>query len=133
MNVLNIKYGLFNFSFWRHPILWLKEYRIYLQRRRFLLKHGYSPVCQWEYFSTLLELSEQVFTFMRNERNGDIPFEDGTEATWNQMNNEFYDRLLEDIKIMKDYDNLFDDSEKVAAAKKHFFQQLEKYFYHLWD
>lgn len=133
MNVLNIKYGLFNYSFWRHPIQWFKEMRIYHDRKRFLLKHGYSPVCQWEYFSAMLELSEQIFTVLRNERVGDIPFEGGTETTWEKMNDDFYDHLLEDIKTMKEYDNLFDSPEKVADAKKHFFQELEKYFYHLWD
>lgn len=133
MNVLNIKYGLFNYPFWKHPMLWLRDFRIYRQRRRFLLKNGYSPVCQWEYYSTLLELSEQIFTFMRNERTGDIPFDGGTETTWAKMNDEFYDRLLEDIRAMKDYDHLFDKPEEVEKRKKHFFQQLEKYFYHLWD
>lgn len=133
MNVLNIKYGLFSYSFWRHPILWLKDFRIYHDRKRFLLKNGFSPVCLWEYYSALLEFSEQALTFMCYERDSDIPFEGGTSTTWTKMNNDFYDRLLEDIKVMKDYDNLFDSPEKVADAKKHFFQELEKYFYHLWD
>lgn len=133
MSVLNIKYGLFNYSFWRHPIQWLKELRIYHDRKRFLLKHGFSPVCQWEYYSALLELFEQVLTFMRNERDSDIPFEKYPETTWHMINNHFYDKLLKDIKVMKDYDNLSDNPEEIERHKKHFFQQLEKYFYHLWD
>lgn len=133
MNVLNIKYGLFNVSFWKHPILWMKDYKIYRERKKFLLKNGYSPVCQWEYYETILALSEQIFTWLKSNRYSDIPFEGGTENSWNDMNNAFYDKLLEDIATMKDYDNLFDDPEKVVQNKKHFFEQLEKYFYHLWD
>lgn len=133
MNILNIKYGLFACSFWKHPILWMKDYKIYRERKKFLLKNGYSPVCQWEYYETILALSEQIFTWLKNNRNSDIPFEGCSEFDWTWANNNFYTKLLEDIEIMKNSDNLIDDPAKVEHAKNHFFKKINKYFYHLWD
>lgn len=125
MNILNIKYGLFNRPFLTHPIIWLKDWRIYRKRRKFLLKHGYSPVCQWEYSETILALSKEIFTFMRNERQSNIPFPQGNEETWGEMNDKFYDELLLDIKKMED------DADN--DAKRHFFNRISKYFWTLWD
>lgn len=127
--ILNPSFGLF---YGIRPTGWFKDVMIYLKRRRFMNKHGYSPVCQWEYFETILEISKQIFTFMRNERTGDIPFPGGNEETWSEMNDKFYDELLEDIHIMQE-ENTFGDQEAVEKAKEHFFSQVSKYFFHLWD
>lgn len=48
-NINNLTFGLFEYPkrFWYYN---LKDIPIFIQRIFFTLKHGYSPVAQWETF-----------------------------------------------------------------------------------
>lgn len=150
-SMLKIKYGLFNQSFWRHPVAWLHDLKIYFDRRSHLLKHGYSPMCNWEYTEAFLELSKQVFTYLRHKRVGNIlipPTEPEEVKDWKvaleheaQRNNDLYDGLLADIKVLQDYGcgagiSYKDDAARhpeVEKAKQHLLDTISKYFWDFWD
>lgn len=128
-NILHRSYGLFNVSFWRHPIIWLKDLRIYFYRTRFLLKHGYAEPFRWEYAECLAEVSKQVFTYLLRHRKGDMLLTDDMDLL-EAFNDMFYNDLLIDLSYMQNEEYPFEDRE---TAKEDFFKQICEHYWELWD
>lgn len=130
----NLTFGLFNSH---RPIRNLKDIPIYFKRLTFLLKHGYSPVAQWETFDWFICVMREIFTFYRNERVGNIPIEDVPEDKWEDMNDELYDNLLSLLDDMDEEEYYPKDTMlgniKMERAKEEFFKFFSKYFYDFWD
>lgn len=136
MTLLNIRYGLFKCSFFRHPIIWLTDLKVLIERFFFILKHGYSPIVRWEYYESLIALSEEVFKWALEHRSGDIPFDGCAEEEWESVNDEFYSSLLADLAIMRKYEPPFtkpEEMDEITKAKEHFFNTISEYFWSLWD
>lgn len=134
-NVLHPAYGLFVVSPLRRPGVFIKDIVIYVKRLWFLIRNGYSPVCQWEYPDAMMQLSKDIFTWLRNSRFTDIPFTIGDESNWSSKNDELYESLLDDLERMQNYHDAFDnyDYGDVLEHTDHFFKTLNKYFYQMWD
>lgn len=126
----NLTFGLFNF---RNPITNLKDIPIYFKRLAFLLKHGYSPMAQWETYHWFICVMREIFTFYKNERAGDILIEDVPEDKWKDMNDELYDNLLSLLDDMDEEKYYPKDTIKMERAKEEFFKLFSKYFYDFWD
>ena len=126
----NLTFGLFNS---RSPISNLKDIPIYFKRLAFLLKHGYSPMAQWETYHWFLCVMREIFTFYKNERAGDILIEDVPEDKWKDMNDELYDNLLSLLDDMDEEKYSPKDTIKMERAKEEFFKLFSKYFYDFWD
>lgn len=126
----NLTFGLFNF---RNPITNLKDIPIYFKRLAFLLKHGYSPMAQWETYHWFICVMREIFTFYKNERVGDMPIEDVPEDKWKDMNDELYDNLLSLLDDMDEEKYYPKDTIKMERAKEEFFKLFSKYFYDFWD
>lgn len=134
-NVLHPAYGLFIVNPLRRPYVFIKDVVIYVKRLCFLVRNGYSPVCQWEYPDAVMQLSKEVFTWLRNNRFTDIPFMSENERNWPGKNDELYESLLVDLECMKNYHDAFDDYDysDILEHTNHFFDTLNKYFYQMWD
>lgn len=126
----NLTFGLFNS---RSPISNLKDIPIYFKRLAFLLKHGYSPMAQWETYHWFICVMREIFTFYKNERVGDILIEDVPEDKWKDMNDELYDNLLSLLDDMDEEKYYPNDTIKMERAKEEFFKLFSKYFYDFWD
>lgn len=134
-NVLHPAYGLFVVNPLRRPSVFIKDIVIYVKRLWFLVHNGYSPVCQWEYPDAMMQLSKDVFTWLRNNRFTDIPFTSESEDGWPVKNDELYESLLDDLEHMQNYHDSFDsyDYGDVLEHTEQFFKTLNKYFYQMWD
>lgn len=126
----NLTFGLFNS---RSPISNLKDIPIYFKRLAFLLKHGYSPMAQWETYHWFICVMREIFTFYRNERAGDMLIEDVPEDKWKDINDELYDNLLSLLDDMDEEKYYPNDTIKMEQAKEEFFKLFSKYFYDFWD
>lgn len=126
----NLTFGLFNS---RSPISNLKDIPIYFKRLAFLLKHGYSPMAQWETYHWFICVMREIFTYYKNERVGDILIEDVPEDKWKDMNDELYDNLLSLLDDMDEEKYYPKDTIKMERAKEEFFKLFSKYFYDFWD
>ena len=126
----NLTFGLFNS---RSPISNLKDIPIYFKRLAFLLKHGYSPMAQWETYHWFICVMREIFTFYKNERAGDMLIEDVPEDKWKDMNDELYDNLLSLLDDMDEEKYYPNDTIKMEQAKEEFFKLFSKYFYDFWD
>ena len=138
-NVCNPKWGLFDVSFWKHPILWLKHLKIYRERIRHLKKYGYSPQAEWETYLWLIDVIKPILKHYRYDRRGTPWVLDEPEGNWTQdqedRNGSFYnselDKMLELLDKMDERN--CSDSDKMKKASKEFFELFAKYFYGLWD
>ena len=66
----NISYRLFhNHSIWRN----IKDIPTFFKRLYFLLRHGYSPMAQWETFEWFIDVMTEIMLNYRNNRFGDMP------------------------------------------------------------
>ena len=126
----NLTFGLFNS---RSPISNLKDIPIYFKRLAFLLKHGYSPIAQWETYHWFICVMREIFTFYKNERVGDMLIEDVPEDKWKDINDELYDNLLSLLDDMDEEKYYPNDTIKMEQAKEEFFKLFSKYFYDFWD
>ena len=126
----NLTFGLFNSS---SPISNLKDIPIYFKRLAFLLKHGYSPMAQWETYHWFICVMREIFTFYKNERAGDMLIEDVPEDKWKDINDELYDNLLSLLDDMDEEKYYPNDTIKMERAKEEFFKLFSKHFYDFWD
>ena len=126
----NLTFGLFNS---RSPISNLKDIPIYFKRLAFLLKHGYSPIAQWETYHWFICVMREIFTFYKNERVGDMLIEDVPEDKWKDINDELYDNLLSLLDDMDEEKYYPNDTIKMERAKEEFFKLFSKHFYDFWD
>ena len=145
MNINKLSFGLFMFhgkSWWRN----LKDIPIFIKRIFFVLKHGYSPVAQWETFSWFISVMREILINYRDNRTGTpvvIPDYHTDDLISENKNIEIYNNILNEmIELLDkmDENNLaYNDASleemhsAMDSAKNKFFELFSKYFYTLWD
>lgn len=140
-NINKLSFGLFQFKGKK-----LRDIGVLFKRIIFTLKHGYSPVAQWETFSWFIAIMHEILTNYRDNRYGTpvvIPGYDIDSLVSENNNIETYNKILNEmidlLDQMDETNPIYDDmSMKEAdatqeAAKDKFFESFSKYFYTLWD
>ena len=145
MNINKLSFGLFMFhgkDWWRN----LKDIPIFIKRIFFTLKHGYSPVAQWETFEWFIAVMREILINYRNNRMGTpvvIPDYNIDDLISENKNIEIYNNILDEMIALLDQmdenNSAYNDVslEKMHSAmdtaKNKFFELFSKYFYTLWD
>ena len=145
MNINKLSFGLFMFhgkSWWRN----LKDIPIFIKRIFFVLKHGYSPVAQWETFGWFITVMREILVNYRDNRMGTpvvIPDYNIDDLISENKNVNVYNSLLDEMITLLDqmdennlaYNDLSLEEKHSAmdSAKNKFFELFSKYFYTLWD
>ena len=145
MNINKLSFGLFMFhgkSWWRN----LKDIPIFIKRIFFVLKHGYSPVAQWETFGWFITVMREILVNYRDNRMGTpvvIPDYNIDDLISENKNVNVYNSLLDEMITLLDqmdennsaYNDLSLEEMHSAmdTAKNKFFELFSKYFYTLWD
>lgn len=145
MNANKLSWGLFMFrgkNWWRN----LKDIPIFIKRIFFTLKHGYSPVAQWETFEWFIAVMREILINYRDNRMGTpvvIPDYDADSLISKNKNIEIYNNILNEmIKLLDQMDecnstyngvSLEERHSAMDSAKNKFFELFSKYFYTLWD
>ena len=145
MNINKLSFGLFMFhgkDWWRN----LKDIPIFIKRIFFTLKHGYSPVAQWETFEWFIVVMREILIDYRDNRTGTpvvIPDYDTDDSISENKNIEIYNNILNEMIILLDkmdecnstYNgvSLKEMHSAMDSAKNKFFELFSKYFYTLWD
>ena len=145
MNINKLSFGLFMFhgkSWWRN----LKDIPIFIKRIFFVLKHGYSPVAQWETFGWFITVMREILINYRDNRTGTpviIPDYHTDDLISENKNIEIYNNILNEmIELLDKMDecnstyngvSLEEMHSAMDSAKNKFFELFSKYFYTLWD
>ena len=145
MDINKLSWGLFMFhgkDWWRN----LKDIPIFIKRIFFTLKHGYSPVAQWETFSWFIAVMREILVNYRDNRTGTpvvIPDYNIDDLISENKNIEIYNNILNEmIKLLDKMDECNSTYNSVSleemhsamdTAKNKFFELFSKYFYTLWD
>ena len=145
MNINKLSWGLFMFhgkDWWRN----LKDIPIFIKRIFFTLKHGYSPVAQWETFGWFITVIREILVNYRDNRMGTpvvIPDYNIDDLISENKNIEIYNNILNEmIKLLDQMDecnstyndvSLEEMHSAMDTAKNKFFELFSKYFYTLWD
>ena len=145
MDINKLSWGLFMFhgkDWWRN----LKDIPIFIKRIFFTLKHGYSPVAQWETFSWFISVMREILINYRDNRTGTpvvIPGYHTDDSISENKNIEIYNNILNKmIKLLDQMDENNSAYNDVSLEKMHsamdtaknkFFELFSKYFYTLWD
>ena len=145
MNINKLSFGLFMFhgkSWWRN----LKDIPIFIKRIFFTLKHGYSPVAQWETFEWFIAVMREILINYRDNRTGTpvvIPDYHTDDLISENKNIEIYNNILNEmIELLDKMDecnstyngvSLEEMHSAMDSAKNKFFELFSKYFYTLWD
>ena len=145
MNINKLSWGLFMFhgkDWWRN----LKDIPIFIKRIFFTLKHGYSPVAQWETFGWFITVMREILINYRDNRTGTpvvIPDYHTDDLISENKNIEIYNNILNEmIELLDKMDecnstyngvSLEEMHSAMDSAKNKFFELFSKYFYTLWD
>lgn len=144
-NINNLTFGLFEYPkrFWYYN---LKDIPIFIQRIFFTLKHGYSPVAQWETFEWFITVMREILINYRDNRTGTpvvIPDYHTDDLISENKNIEIYNNILNEmIELLNKMDECNSTYNDVSLEEKHstmdsaknkFFELFSKYFYTLWD
>ena len=145
MDTNKLSWGLFMFhgkDWWRN----LKDIPIFIKRIFFTLKHGYSPVAQWETFSWFIAVMREILVNYRDNRMGTpvvIPGYDIDDLISENKNVNVYNSLLDEMITLLDQmdenNSAYNDvsleemHSAMDSAKNKFFELFSKYFYTLWD
>ena len=145
MDTNKLSWGLFMFhgkDWWRN----LKDIPIFIKRIFFTLKHGYSPVAQWETFEWFIAVMREILINYRDNRTGTpvvIPDYHTDDLISENKNIEIYNNILNEmIKLLDKMDECNSTYNGVSLEEMHsamdsatnkFFELFSKYFYTLWD
>ena len=139
MNINKLSFGLFMFhgkSWWRN----LKDIPIFIKRIFFVLKHGYSPVAQWEIYGWFMSVMKELLKNHRNNRWGTpVIIDSGNEDENIEAYNKILDNMIDLLDKMDEsnpiYDNMNwkEEDEARENAKNEFFKLFSEHFYCLWD
>ena len=145
MDINKLSWGLFMFhgkDWWRN----LKDIPNFIKRIFFTLKHGYSPVAQWETFNWFISVMREILINYRDNRTGTpvvIPGYHTDDSISENKNIEIYNKILNEmIKLLDKMDecnstykgvSLEEMHSAMDSAKNKFFELFSKYFYTLWD
>ena len=149
MKTNKLSCGLFMFhctSWWRN----LRDIPIFVERIFFVLKHGYSPVAQWDTFEWFIDVMREILTNYRYNRvgtSGVVEYRD--DDSWSDENEEAYNKILDEmIELLDKMEERYYMSENIEDLKKidytemynkqneakdRFFELFSKYFYTFWD
>lgn len=149
MKTNKLSCGLFMFhgtSWWRN----LRDIPIFVERIFFVLKHGYSPVAQWDTFEWFIDVMREILTNYRYNRvgtSGVVEYRD--DDSWSDENEEAYNKILDEmIELLDKMEERYYLSENIEDLKKidytemynkqneakdRFFELFSKYFYTFWD
>lgn len=147
MDANKLSCGLFVFrgkNWWRN----LKDIPIFIKRIFFTLKHGYSPVAQFETFEWFMDVMKEILTNYRYNRMGspvvidnffDVKEENSNDVVNEEAYNAILDRMIVLLDLMDEHNQLYDDMDwkeadkKKEDAKNEFFKLFSEQFYGLWD
>lgn len=139
MNINKLSFGLFMFhgkSWWRN----LKDIPIFIKRIFFVLKHGYSPVAQWEIYGWFMSVMKELLINHRNNRWGTpVIIDSGNEDENIEAYNKILDNMIDLLDKMDESNPIYDNMswekrhEEMADATNEFFKLFSEYFYCLWD
>ena len=147
MNANKLSCGLFVFrgkNWWRN----LKDIPIFIKRIFFTLKHGYSPVAQFETFEWFMNVMKEILTNYRYNRMGspvvidnffDVKEENSNDVVNEEAYNAILDRMIVLLDLMDEHNQLYNDMDwkeadkKKEDAKNEFFKLFSEQFYGLWD
>ena len=145
MNTNKLSWGLFMFhgkDWWRN----LKDIPIFIKRIFFTLKHGYSPVAQWETFGWFITVMREILVNYRDNRMGtpvvipdynidDLISENKNVNVYNSLLNEMITLLdqMDENNLAYNDVSLEEMHSAMDTAKNKFFELFSKYFYTLWD
>lgn len=149
MKTNKLSCGLFMFhgtSWWRN----LRDIPIFVERIFFVLKHGYSPVAQWDTFEWFIDVMREILTNYRYNRvgtSGVVEYRD--DDSWSDENEEAYNKIIDEmIELLDKMEERYYLSENIEDIKKidyiemynkqneakdRFFELFSKYFYTFWD
>lgn len=147
MDANKLSCGLFMFrgkNWWRN----LKDIPIFIKRIFFTLKHGYSPVAQFETFEWFMDVMKEIITNYRYNRMGspvvidnffDVKEENPNDVANEEAYNAILDRMIALLDLMDEHNQLYNDMDwkeadkKKEDAKNEFFKLFSEQFYGLWD
>ena len=147
MDANKLSCGLFVFrgkNWWRN----LKDIPIFIKRIFFTLKHGYSPVAQFETFEWFMDVMKEILTNYRYNRMGspvvidnffDVKEENSNDVANEEVYNAILDRMIVLLDLMDEHNQLYNDMDwkeadkKKEDAKNEFFKLFSEQFYGLWD
>ncbi len=147
MDANKLSCGLFVFrgkNWWRN----LKDIPIFIKRIFFTLKHGYSPVAQFETFEWFMDVMKEILTNYRYNRMGspvvidnffDVKEENSNDVVNEEEYNAILDRMIVLLDLMDEHNQLYNDMDwkeadkKKEDAKNEFFKLFSEQFYGLWD
>ena len=147
MNANKLSCGLFVFrgkNWWRN----LRDIPIFIKRIFFTLKHGYSPVAQFETFEWFMDVMKEILTNYRYNRMGspvvidnffDVKEENSNDVVNEEEYNAILDRMIVLLDLMDEHNQLYNDMDwkeadkKKENAKNEFFKLFSEQFYGLWD
>ena len=147
MDANKLSCGLFVFrgkNWWRN----LKDIPIFIKRIFFTLKHGYSPVAQFETFEWFMDVMNEILTNYRYNRMGspvvidnffDVKEENSNDVVNEEEYNAILDRMIVLLDLMDEHNQLYNDMDwkeadkKKEDAKNEFFKLFSEQFYGLWD
>ena len=147
MDANKLSCGLFVFrgkNWWRN----LKDIPIFIKRIFFTLKHGYSPVAQFETFEWFMDVMKEILTNYRYNRMGspvvidnffDVKEENSNDVANEEAYNAILDRMIVLLDLMDEHNQLYNDMDwkeadkKKEDAKNEFFKLFSEQFYGLWD
>ena len=143
MNANKLSCGLFMFrgsQWWRN----FKDIPIFVDRIFFTLKHGYSPVAQFETSQWFMDVMKEILINYRNNRVGSpIVLSDYWDDEKLEENEDAYnkilDRMIELLDLMDENNKIYNPRdwkgtyEKVESAKNEFFKLFSEHFYGFWD
>ena len=147
MDANKLSCGLFVFrgkNWWRN----LKDIPIFIKRIFFTLKHGYSPVAQFETFEWFMDVMKEILTNYRYNRMGspvvidnffDVKEENSNDVANEEAYNAILDRMIVLLDLMDEHNQLYNDidwkeaDKKKEGAKNEFFKLFSEQFYGLWD
>ena len=139
MNINKLSFGLFMFhgkSWWRN----LKDIPIFIKRIFFVLKHGYSPVAQWEIYGWFMSVMKELLINHRNNRWGTpVIIDSGNEDENIEAYNKILDNMIDLLDKMDESNPIYDNTnwkeedEARENAKNEFFKLFSEHFYCLWD
>ena len=147
MDANKLSCGLFVFrgkNWWRN----LKDIPIFIKRIFFTIKHGYSPVAQFETFEWFMDVMKEILTNYRYNRMGspvvidnffDVKEENSNDVVNEEEYNAILDRMIVLLDLMDEHNQLYNDMDwkeadkKKEDAKNEFFKLFSEQFYGLWD
>ena len=147
MDANKLSCGLFVFrgkNWWRN----IKDIHIFIKRIFFTLKHGYSPVAQFETFEWFMDVMKEILTNYRYNRMGspvvidnffDVKEENSNDVANEEAYNAILDRMIVLLDLMDEHNQLYNDMDwkeadkKKEDAKNEFFKLFSEQFYGLWD